>query len=112
MVTLASERCSTETDLDVRLDPHEIRRLEGELPSGWDVVENHHLFKSFSFHDFQSALRFVDKIGAIAEEEHHHPDIGLSYGKVDVNLLTHEVGGLTRNDFILAAKITSVAPDV
>ncbi len=110
MTTLTSERCSTEINQDARLDPHDIRKLEAELPAGWDIVENHHLSTSFSFDDFQSALRFVDKIGAIAEEEKHHPDIGLSYGKVNVTILTHKVGGLTRNDFILAAKIASAAP--
>lgn len=105
MSSLASERCLGDIGEDARLDPHDIKKIQSELPSGWEIIENHHLFRSFSFDDFRSALDFVDRIGSIAEDEQHHPDIGLSYGKVDVRILTHKVGGLTRNDFILAAKI-------
>jgi 4a-hydroxytetrahydrobiopterin dehydratase len=112
MTGLASEQCSKDIDQKARLDPHDIRHLEGELPPGWKVVENHHLFKSFSFDDFSSALEFVNQIGAVAETEQHHPDIGLSYGTVDVTVVTHKVGGLTRNDFVLAAKISSLSQDI
>ena len=69
------------------------------------MIEEHHLEKSFLFPDFAKALAFVVRIGAVAEEEGHHPDLGLSWGKVDVKIYTHKVGGLTENDFILAAKI-------
>ncbi len=105
MSPIATERCQRDIGEDARLDPHDIKKIEGELPRGWSIVENHHLFRSFSFDDFSSALNFVNRVGSIAEDEQHHPDIGLSYGKVDVCILTHKVGGLTRNDFILAAKI-------
>lgn len=61
--------------------------------------------KEFTFLDFITALDFVNKIGAIAEEEGHHPEIELGWGKVEVELSTHAIGGLSVNDFILAAKI-------
>lgn len=64
--------------------------------------------KEFIFLDFKTALDFVNKIGAIAEEEGHHPDLKLSWGKVEVELSTHAIGGLSTNDFILAAKINKI----
>ena len=65
--------------------------------------------KNFIFKDFKDALAFVNKIGAIAEEEGHHPDISFTWGKVEVSLATHAIGGLSENDFILAAKINTIS---
>jgi 4a-hydroxytetrahydrobiopterin dehydratase len=73
--------------------------------SGWQVVAEHHLAKMFIFPDFRTALDFVNRAGAIAEEEGHHPDLYLSWGKVEVKIWTHKIDGLTESDFILAAKI-------
>lgn len=72
----------------------------------WSVVEDHHLEKTFSFPDFSSALEFVNRVGALAEEQGHHPDIFLTWGRVDVKIWTHKIDGLTESDFILAAKIS------
>lgn len=72
--------------------------------ASWTIVDNN-LTKEFKFEDFATALVFVNKIGAIAEEEGHHPDIFLSWGKVKVSLTTHAAKGLTENDFVIAAKI-------
>lgn len=72
---------------------------------GWKAIDNHHLAKSYHFPDFVTALRFVNRIGDIAEEEQHHPDLHLAWGKVGVQIFTHKVDGLTESDFILAAKI-------
>ncbi len=76
-----------------------------ELPAGWRIVEDHHLEKEFRFPDFAQALAFTNKIGAAAEEEGHHPDIYLAWGKVRVTTWTHTINGLTRRDFALAEKI-------
>jgi 4a-hydroxytetrahydrobiopterin dehydratase len=76
--------------------------------AGWQVVNEHHLQKSYSFPDFRTALDFVNKAGAIAEEEGHHPDLLLSWGKVEVTIWTHKVDGLTESDFILAAKLDQI----
>jgi 4a-hydroxytetrahydrobiopterin dehydratase len=73
--------------------------------AGWQVVEEHHLTKTYTFPDFKTALDFVNRVGAIAEEEGHHPDLYLSWGKVEVKTWTHKIDGLTESDFILAAKI-------
>lgn len=73
---------------------------------GWTLSPDvRKLSKSYKFKDFAEALAFTNKIGAIAEAEGHHPDIGLHWGKVDISLTTHAIGGLSPNDFILASKI-------
>lgn len=66
------------------------------------------LSKKYSFKNFAKALAFVNAIGAIAESEGHHPDISLGWGKVTVELTTHAIGGLSENDFIVAAKIDAL----
>lgn len=71
----------------------------------WNVVNNHHVEKEFKFPDFKTALDFVNKVGAIAEEQGHHPDIYLAWGKAGITIWTHKINGLTESDFILAAKI-------
>ena len=76
--------------------------------SGWDVVNGHHLRKNYAFPDFVKALEFVNRVGATAEQEGHHPDLYLSWGKVGVEIWTHKINGLTESDFILAAKIDEV----
>ena len=78
--------------------------MKAQVP-GWEVVEGHHLTRTFDFPDFRTALDFVNRIGATAEEEGHHPDIYLAWGKVGVKTWTHKIDGLTESDFILAAKI-------
>lgn len=73
---------------------------------GWDVQEEHHkLHKHLRFRDFRSAMRFVNAMADLAEAEGHHPDFTVRYNAVDVWLWTHAVGGLSENDFILAAKL-------
>jgi 4a-hydroxytetrahydrobiopterin dehydratase len=84
-----------------QLDP-----LAAELP-GWRVVQEHHLEKTFVFPDFKTALAFVNRAGAVAETEGHHPDLYLAWGKVEVRIWTHKAGGLTESDFVLAARIDS-----
>ena len=73
--------------------------------TGWQAVDEHHLLKTYTFPDFQKALDFVNRVGAIAEQEGHHPDVYLTWGKVEVKTWTHKIDGLTESDFILAAKI-------
>jgi len=72
---------------------------------GWNVIDEHHLRKTFKFPDFRKALGFVDRVGELAEEQGHHPDIFLAWGKVEITTWTHKINGLTESDFILAAKI-------
>ena len=82
----------------------ELQQFSHQLPN-WKVVDEHHISRTFTFPDFQKALEFVNRVGAIAEEQGHHPDILLTWGKVEITIWTHTVQGLTESDFILAAKI-------
>jgi 4a-hydroxytetrahydrobiopterin dehydratase len=102
---LASEKCIPCRGGVPPLKGDDLTKLARELGGGWDVADEHQLEKQFTFPDFAQALAFTNKIGALAEEEQHHPDILLGWGKVGVTLWTHVVDGLTRADFVLAAKI-------
>ena len=75
-----------------------------QLPD-WKIVEEHHLAKSFPFPDFKTGLDFVNRVGAVAEQEGHHPDLALSWGRVQVTTYTHSIKGLSESDFVLGAKI-------
>jgi len=72
------------------------------------VVDNHHLSREFCFVDFATALKFVHCVGTMAEEQCHHPDISLTWGKAGVEVWTHKIGGLTESDFIFAAKTDEI----
>lgn len=78
--------------------------LLNKLGNGWHVVEDHHLEKGYKFENFRQALDFTNKVGEYADTIGHHPDISLSWGKVNLTIWTHKINGLTENDFILAAK--------
>jgi 4a-hydroxytetrahydrobiopterin dehydratase len=84
-----------------------LQKMKSQV-NGWDVVNDHHLKKTYTFPDFLKALEFVNRAGAIAEQEGHHPDLYLSWGKVGVEIWTHKINGLTESDFILAAKIDAL----
>ena len=77
----------------------------GQLQGEWEVEDGKKIKRRFRFKDFKEALAFVNKVGEIAETEVHHPDITINYNKVTIELMTHSIGGLSENDFILAAKI-------
>lgn len=87
------------------LKGQELRQYADLIDDQWQVIDEHHLYREFGFADFRQALRFVNKVGELAEAEGHHPDIYLTYGKVKITLWTHKTGGLHENDFILATKI-------
>jgi 4a-hydroxytetrahydrobiopterin dehydratase len=82
----------------------EIEELLKQL-NGWQVVNEHHLRKTFSFGDFRASLQFVNRIGELAEEQGHHPDICFGWGSAEITIWTHKIDGLTESDFVLAAKI-------
>jgi 4a-hydroxytetrahydrobiopterin dehydratase len=104
MADLAGKTCVPRRG-DLRaLKGAELHNLSHQLPN-WEVVNEHHLRRSFKFPDFQKALDFVNRAGAIAEELGHHPEILLTWGKAGITTWTHAVNGLTESDFTLAAKI-------
>ena len=90
------------------LEKKEVDRLLNELPSKWLVNEVGHLYKVYEFQNFIDTMIFVNKIADIAEQEDHHPDLAVSYGKCIVEIWTHKINGLTESDFILAAKIDNI----
>lgn len=92
------------------LTDDEIAALMPEVP-GWRVVEAagvRRLTREFGFPDFAAAMAFAFRAGEIAEQEQHHPDLHVAWGRVGVEIWTHKIGGLHRNDFILAAKISAI----
>ena len=85
----------------------EANRLLSDLGADWsirDVEGVLRLVKSYRFKDFREALSFVDRVGALADEQSHHPDVHLSWGRVELEIWTHKIHGLTESDFIFAAK--------
>ena len=90
------------------LEGHELEGLLDALGGEWTVVDGHHLEKVYRFENFRQALAFTNRVGELAEEQGHHPDIHLSWGRVMVETWTHKIQGLHHNDFILAAKVNEV----
>lgn len=80
--------------------------------AGWEVVDEHHLRKVFRFKDFKATLDFVNRVGVIAEQEGHHPDICFGWGKATCEIWTHKINGLTESDFILAAKVDEAVLEI
>jgi 4a-hydroxytetrahydrobiopterin dehydratase len=89
------------------LSSNEAQSRLGRLP-GWQI-ESGELVRTFQFKDFRAALGFVNKVGEAAEAAGHHPDIDIRYNKVRLSLVTHDAGGLTEKDFLLAAGATKLA---
>ena len=96
-VCAMSRRCSTP-------EGPELDALFAQLDRGWSVVDEHHLEKEYRFDDFRQALDFTNRVGEMAEEQDHHPDIFLAWGRVKVTIWTHKIDGLTESDFVFAAK--------
>lgn len=109
MTELASKACVPCRGGVPPLAGKELENLSRQVPH-WRVVDGHHITRTFAFPDFVQALAFVNKVGAIAEREGHHPDIFLTWGKAEVSTYTHKINGLTESDFILAAKIDQLQP--
>ena len=103
-MTLADRKCVPCTGGVPALKGEDLRPFRAETPD-WSVIDEHHLTRTFPFPDFKTALEFVNRVGALAEEQGHHPDILLAWGKAVVTIWTHKINGLTESDFVLAAKI-------
>jgi len=107
MSELASKKCVPCQGGILPLKGNELKELQKHV-IGWDVIEEHHLYRLFKFPNFKTALDFTNKVGEIAEEQGHHPQICLTWGKVEIKIYTHKINGLTESDFILAAKIDTI----
>ncbi|MBI3647066.1 MAG: 4a-hydroxytetrahydrobiopterin dehydratase [Acidobacteriales bacterium] len=107
MTSLADKTCVPCRGGVPPLKGKELADFHRQLPklAQWNVVNEHHLVRGYKFPDFRAALAFVNQVGELAEEQGHHPDILLAWGKAEITIWTHAVDGLTESDFILAAKI-------
>jgi len=104
MSELAQENCIPCRGGVPPLKGEELDALQKKLGNGWQIINEHHLEKEYIFADFRQALDFTVKVGEVAENQGHHPDIYLAWGKVKLTIWTHKIDGLTESDFILAAK--------
>lgn len=104
MSDLASQRCVPCKGGVPPLRGRALHDLLARLGGGWQVVDEHHLAKEYGFRNFADALAFTNRVGALAEEQQHHPDIHLAWGRVRLEIWTHTIDGLTESDFVLAAK--------
>jgi len=104
MSVLAQETCIPCRGGVPPLKGEELDALQEKLGNGWQIINKHHLEKEYIFADFRQALDFTVKVGEVAENQDHHPDIYLAWGKVKLTIWTHKIDGLTESDFILAAK--------
>ena len=109
MSELASKTCVPCRGGIPPLKGKELANLQKQVPL-WQVVNEHHLTRNFTFPDFRQALDFVNRVGELAEEQGHHPNILLTWGRAEITLWTHKIDGLTESDFIMAAKIEQLKP--
>ncbi|MCC5832837.1 MAG: 4a-hydroxytetrahydrobiopterin dehydratase [Chlamydiales bacterium] len=108
MIKLADKKCVACEEGAFPLEGKKLEAYRSQLGSEWRIVHEHHLEREFRFDGFKEALAFTNKVGELAEQEGHHPDIQLSWGKVRIVLWTHKINGLSESDFILAAKIERI----
>lgn len=101
---LAAKRCVPCKGDTPPLKGAQLEALRQKLGGDWRVVEEHHLEKQYRFKNFRKALEFVNRIGEVAEEQFHHPDITLAWGRCELTIWTHKIDGLTESDFVFAAK--------
>jgi 4a-hydroxytetrahydrobiopterin dehydratase len=85
-----------------------LKQMQSQLGDGWQVLNEQKLEKQFKFPDFKQALAFVNRVGDVAEQQNHHPDIYFTWGLARIQISTHSIGGLSESDFILAAKISEL----
>jgi 4a-hydroxytetrahydrobiopterin dehydratase len=85
-----------------------LESLQRMLGNGWTVIDGHHLEKRYRFDDFRGALDFTNRVGELAEQQGHHPDIHLAWGAVTLTVWTHKIDGLTESDFVFAARADAV----
>jgi len=108
MSELAKKKCVPCQGGTPPLNAEQMQPLFAQLESGWEIVRDHHLAKTYPFENFAQGLDYVNRIGMVAESQDHHPDLHLAWGKVGVELWTHKIEGLTESDFIFAAKCDMV----
>ena len=105
---LAEQKCEACNANTPPLKGEELQQYYNKLEEGWDLIDDHHLIKTYSFKNFRQALEFTNRVGEMSEEEGHHPEIYLTWGEVKLKIYTHAIDALSENDFIWAAKADEV----
>ncbi len=109
LVPLAQAHCLARRGSEHRLSEARIRELLPQV-SGWELVEDGHaLTRTYLFGNYYETMAFVNALAFMAHREDHHPDLGVHYNRCVVRYSTHDVGGLSENDFICAAKADTLA---
>lgn len=108
MANLSEKECIPCKGDTPALQDMELRDLYQQLSGEWNLVDDHHLTRDYTFDDFQEALDFTNRVGEMSEAQGHHPEIYLTWGKVTLSVYTHAIDGLTESDFIWAAKAESL----
>jgi 4a-hydroxytetrahydrobiopterin dehydratase len=108
MALLTDKKCKPCEGGIPALKSKEIYKYLSQLKDGWKVIEDSKIVKQYSFVNFRHTMDFVDKVASLAESEGHHPVMHVYFGKVEIELWTHAIKGLSENDFILAVKIDSI----
>ena len=104
LIALADAHCIPRKGSEHKLTEARVRELLPDVP-GWELIEDGHaLSKTFKFKDYYRTMAFVNALAFIANREDHHPDLSVHYDRCVVRFSTHDVGGLSENDFICAAK--------
>ncbi len=105
---LTNQNCTPVQKGEAAINENDARSMLGQTP-GWALAEKGKaIFRKFTFNNFDEAYALAQKIAKIAQEQNHHPDINFGWGYVKVRLMTHDIGGLSKNDFIMAAKINVI----
>lgn len=105
MIELKEKHCVPCKEGANRLNAKEIEHFREKVSNDWQVVDNQMIKRKYSFENFKQGMAFAQNVAILAEKEDHHPDLCVHYKSVEVELSTHKIGGLSANDFILAAKI-------
>ena len=94
------------------LIPDKVREFKTQISPGWELIENDsHLKIIYKFKDFAQSMELAARIGKMADEQWHHPELAVGYGHLDVEVWTHKIGGLVESDFIFCAKVDQIYRD-
>ena len=104
MDNLSKKNCIPCKSGSIPLKGKHLSALMKDIDKDWRLIEEHHLEREFNFPNFQEAWNYLNKVAEMSEQQDHHPDLELSWGRVKVKIWTHKIDGLTESDFVFAAK--------
>ncbi len=105
---LTQKKCVPCEDGTQPLKTDDIQLFASQISEEWEVIEEKKIKRVFTFKNFSQAMKFANTVAGIAEEENHHPNLSISWGRVEISITTHAINGLSENDFILASKVDKI----